>query len=398
MNRRARILDRVTTSWQATLFLLVLAGPALAAAEPPASVPIPEARGEAPPREALAAPALALVERAIRGATSRLSIPGLSVALVLDPDRSWAAGYGRADLENDIPATEGTIYRIASISKTVTAVAALQLADAGKLDLDAPVQRYVPALPPKRWPITPRHLLTHQSGLRHWTAEEWAETRHFTSLAAGLALIKDDPLLFEPGTRASYSSVGYTLLGSVVEGASGQGYLAYVRENVFARAGMRDARDDDTRAVIPRRATGYARDGSGRRRKSLFSDTSSKLPAGGLISTAPDLARFGAALLRGELVAPATMTRMCTAQTTRDGQVVSAGFGVRVTRHRGQLECWQQGAQPEVSALLYLRPSQGVSLAILCNLESVPEALLDLARQIADVAAANDSRREQRLD
>jgi CubicO group peptidase (beta-lactamase class C family) len=147
---------------------------------------------------------------------------------------------------------------------------------------------------------------------------------------------------------------------------------------------MLDARDDDALASIPRRAAGYARDGNGRIRNSVFSDTSGKLPAGGLLATAPDLARFGGALLRGELVNPATVTRMCTAQTLR-GQVVSAGLGTRVTQHRGQLECWQQGAQPEVSGLLYLRPSQGLSVAILCNLEGVPEALLDLARQIADV-------------
>jgi CubicO group peptidase (beta-lactamase class C family) len=389
-------LDRITMVWQTTLALVVVAGGALAAAaEPgPAPPPVPAPRAAAPPRETVPPASVALVEQAIRVAMSRLGIPGLSIALVLGPDRSWAAGYGRADLEKNIPATEGTIYRLASISKTVTAVAALQLADDGKLDLDAPVQTYVPGFPRKLWPVTSRHLLTHQSGLRHWSAEEWAQTRHFTTLAAAVELFKDDPLLFEPGTLAAYSSVGYTLLGRVVEGASGQEYLAYVRKNVFARAGMRDARDDDALAIIPRRTAGYAKDQSGHLRHSVRSDTSGKLPAGGLLATAPDLARFGGALLRGELVAPATVTRMCTAQTTRNGHLVSTGLGPRVTHHRGQLECWQQGAQPEVSGLLYLRPSRGVSLAILCNLEGVPEALLDLARQIADVVtAAEPSRR-----
>jgi CubicO group peptidase (beta-lactamase class C family) len=120
----------------------------------------------------------------------------------------------------------------------------------------------------------------------------------------------------------------------------------------------------------------------------VFSDTSGKLPAGGLVATAPDLARFGGALLRGELLAPATATRMCSATTTRTGESVSVGLGPRVTQYRGQRECWQQGAQPEVSGLLYLRPSGGVSVAILCNLEGVPDALLELARQIADVVVA----------
>jgi CubicO group peptidase (beta-lactamase class C family) len=318
----------------------------------------------------------------------RLGVPGLTVAVVLGPDLVWVKGYGRADLENDVPAAERTVYRLASISKAVTAVAVLQLADAGKLDLDAPVQKYVPAFPTKRWPLATRHLLMHQSGMRHWSADEWAQTRRFTSLAAALALIKDDPLAFEPGTKASYSSVGFTLLGSVIEGASGESYLSYVRKHVFARAGMQDARDDDALAIVPGRAGGYARDGGGRLRRSVFSDTSGKLPAGGLLASAPDLARFGGALLRGELLAPATAAQMCTATTTRTGESVSVGLGPRVTRYRGQLECWQQGAQPQVSGLLYLRPSRGVSVAILCNLEGVPDALLELARQITDAVTA----------
>jgi CubicO group peptidase (beta-lactamase class C family) len=317
---------------------------------------------------------------------SRLGIPGLSAAVVVGSEGVWSRSFGRADLDRNVPATDRTVYRLASISKTITAVAALQLAEAGTLDLDAPVQTYVPGFPRKQWPITSRHLLTHQSGLRHWSADEWTQTRHFTSLAEALVPIQDDPLLFEPGTRARYSSVGYTVLGRVVEGASGQDYLSYVRKNVFERAGMTDAREDDARAA--NRAKGYARDGAGRLRPSALSDTSGKLPAGGLVSTAPDLARFGAALLRGALVRPATVTRMCTPQTTRSGETVSIGLGPRVTQHRAQLECWQQGAQPEVSGLLYLRPSKGVAVAILCNLENVPDALLDLAREIADIVTA----------
>jgi hypothetical protein len=91
-------------------------------------------------------------------------------------------------------------------------------------------------------------------------------------------------------------------------------------------------------------------------------------------------------------VEAATVTRMCTPQKTRSGEAVSIGLGPRVTEYRNQLECWQQGAQPEVSGLLYMRPSRGLSLAILCNLEGVPDALLDLARQLADILTAPPAR------
>jgi serine beta-lactamase-like protein LACTB, mitochondrial len=396
LGKPAQSLRRTAVLLQTAAVLA--AGTTLAATEPqPAPAPPAATQAGVSPSPGTLPPSQrALVEHAIEIALSRLGIPGLSAAVDLGPERVWTRGFGRADLERGVPATERTVYRLASISKTITAVAALQLAEAGKLDLDAPIQAYVPGFPKKQWPITPRHLLTHQSGLRHWSVEEWTQTRHFPSLAAALEPIQDDPLLFEPGTRASYSSVGYTVLGRVVEGASGQDYLSYVRKNVFARAGMVDARDDDVRAVIPRRAKGYARDRAGRMRPSALSDTSGKLPAGGLVSTAPDLARFGGALLRGELVSLATVTRMCTAQTTRSGEAVSIGLGPRVTQHRAQLECWQQGAQPEVSGLLYLRPSKGVSVALLCNLEGIPDALLELARQITDIVTAVETRGSRR--
>jgi serine beta-lactamase-like protein LACTB, mitochondrial len=340
--------------------------------------------------EALSAARLAVVERTLDDARRSLGIPGLSAAMALGPEHLWSKGFGVANVEKDVPAAENTVYRLASVSKTITAVAALQLAAEGKLDLDSAVQRYVPDFPKKQWPITSRHLLTHQSGFRHWTLEEWASTEHYSSISAALEPIQNDPLIFEPGTQDSYSSIGYTVLGRVIEGASGRSYMAYVRDKIFAPARMTHARDDDARAVVPQRAAGYKRDGTGRLRTSIASDTSGKLPAGGLLATAPDMARFGASLMAGELLDKATFNRMCTAQTLKNGTPVSVGLGFRVTEHRAQLECWQQGAQPEVSGLLYLRPRRGVAVALFCNLENMPGALLDIARRLADVATARN--------
>ena len=134
------------------------------------------------------------------------------------------------------------MYRLASVTKPITATAVLQLVEAGKVDLDAPIQRYVPAFPEKQWPVTVRHLLSHQSGIRNWTDEEFHNTRHFASIAESLAVFKDDPLLFEPGTRTQYTSLGYNLMGAVVEGVSGKPFLDYL-----ARARVR-ARGDGGRA------------------------------------------------------------------------------------------------------------------------------------------------------
>jgi len=339
---------------------------------------------------ALAAPAEQLPPRTVEAvdtafARSRdsLSIPGLTAAVAIGSEVAFARGFGLADLENSVPATTDTVYRIASLAKPITAVAVMQLAERGRLDLDAAVQQYVPAFPEKPWRVTPRLLLAHQGGLRHLADAEWGGTRRYTSLGEALASFQDEPLAYEPGTRCVYSTYGYNLLGSVVEGASGRGFADYLRDEVLGPAAMTDTRLDDVLAVIPHRARGYTRRPSGEILNSILADTSNKVPGGGLASTAPDMARFGAALLSGRLLKPETLQAMLLGQSTRDGKRTPYGLGFRVGTWKGRLEAWQHGGQPQVSTLLYLRPEQGLVVAILCNLEGVAPALLDLARETA---------------
>src|SRR5439155_19056924 len=151
------------------------------------------------------------VERAISSEMSRQTIPGLSAAIAASGKIAWGGGFGMSDLENFVPAKASTVYRLGSISKPITAVAAMQLVERGKLDLDAAIQIYVPSFPKKPWPITVRQLLGHLSGIRHYRGNEIESTRHYASLVEGLAIFKDDPLLFEPGTKYSYTTYGYSL-------------------------------------------------------------------------------------------------------------------------------------------------------------------------------------------
>src|SRR5258706_4384710 len=108
----------------------------------------------------------AQIEKAVSAFMTANSVPGVSVAVVHNGQRVWSAGFGMADLEDFSPATSSTLYRLGSISKSITAVAILQLYERGKLDLDAPVQKYCPAFPQKDSPITSRQLLPHLTGMR----------------------------------------------------------------------------------------------------------------------------------------------------------------------------------------------------------------------------------------
>src|SRR5687768_4288064 len=183
---------------------------------------------------ALPAEKVKQIEALVASEMTRQKIPGMSVAIVSGGQPRWAAGYGMQDVENNVPAKASTVYRLGSISKPITAVAVMQLFERGRLDLDAPVQKYCPAFPEKQWPVTTRQVLGHLSGIRHYKSDdEFNSTRFYPTVTDGLAMFKDDALLHEPGVKYTYTTFGYTVLGCVVEGASGQKFADFVRENVF---------------------------------------------------------------------------------------------------------------------------------------------------------------------
>src|SRR5690606_7023688 len=244
---------------------------------------------------------LSRIRDAIGTFMSEHRVPGVSVALVVDGRLQWEDGFGFTDLENFVPARPESVFRLASISKSLTAVAVMQLAEAGKLDLDAPIQTYVPEFPEKQYKVTARDLLRHMAGIRHYRADEIGNTRHYRDMVEALEIFKDDPLLFEPGTRYGYSTYGYTLLGLAVERASGQDFMSYLREHVLEPSGMRRTRDDDLGALIPNRARGYDLEDGRLVNAGLF-DPSYKVPGGGIVAPAGDLARLAIALQEGRLL------------------------------------------------------------------------------------------------
>jgi len=328
------------------------------------------------------------VEQFIRDEMTLQKIPGLSIAIVKDNELRWEKGFGVSDLENEVRARPDTMYRLASISKPITAVAALQLVEQGKLDLDQPVQKYVPSFPQKQWPVTCRLLLGHLGGVRHYKGYEVGSTRRYQSLTDALAIFKDDPLLHEPGTKYHYTTYGYNLLGSAVEGASGARFSDYLQSHIFRPAGMERIRVDDAAAIIPRRAQGYRKLPDGTLQNSALADTSNKIPGGGLCGTPGDLARFAIALQKDTLLKPATKAQMWTRQRLRDGSETSYGLGWSVSTRAGRKEVAHGGGQPRVATYLYVLPDERCAVAIMTNLEGAK--LPELARRIADTVQPSE--------
>ena len=166
--------------------------------------------------------------------------PGIAVAVSVDGQTVWSEGFGYADLEHRLPMTPSIKFRVGSVAKPMTAAAVVTLYEEGRLDLDVPIQQYVPTFPEKSHPITARQLGGHLAGIRHYEGDENFIRDPYATVVDSLAIFKDDPLLHDPGSAYSYSSYGFNLLSAVVEGASGHDFLTYMRDVVFRPLGMNE--------------------------------------------------------------------------------------------------------------------------------------------------------------
>jgi serine beta-lactamase-like protein LACTB, mitochondrial len=316
----------------------------------------------------------AKVDEVVASAMRRQQIPAMTVAATMDDRIVYSRAFGAADLENAVPATTGTLIRTGSIAKPISAAAAMTLVDSGKLELDAPVQRYCPQFPQKKWPIMTRELLSHTAGIRHYKAGEIENTRHYERMADGFAIFAADPLLFEPGTAYSYSTYGYTVVGCVVEGASGERFEDYVAEHVLQPAGMTHTFVDNVFEILPHRARGYQRS-DGRVKNAGLMDSSYKIPGGGYVTTAEDLVRFAQALMDGKIVKPDTLALMWTpAKTTGRGKESHYGLGFGVLAVDGGKYVSHSGTQQGTSTSMVIIPEKHFAVAALANMEEVDVA------------------------
>ncbi len=329
------------------------------------------------------------IDGIVEQARAKEHLPAVSVAVVANGQTIFKKAYGIADLENNLPATTESLFRTASVAKPMTAVGALELVEQGKLNLDAPIQKYCPAFPEKPWPITTRELLGHQSGIRAYENQEIFSTVHYANTIDGMSFFKNDPLLFEPGTKFAYTTYGYTVVGCVIEGASGQHYPEYMAEHVFKPAGMDHVVVDDVYTIVPRRVKGY-QNLNGKVINAALMDSSYKIPGGGYVATAEDLARFGSAIMAGKLLKPETVTLMWTPQHTKDGSDTHYGMGWGNAELDGETIYAHSGDQPGTRTSLLVIPGRKMAFALMINMEQVdaPEINRNIAKAVVKAYGA----------
>ena len=341
---------------------------------------------------ALSAEKRTRIEAAVSKFMAETHVPGVSVAVVENGENDYGAGFGLADVENNAPASEHTLYRLGSISKPLTAVGAMQLWERGQLDLDAQVQKYCPAFPQKPWPITPREVMGHLGGIRHYKEvpddPEGNNTKHFDNpIQAGLDFVKNDPLVAEPGTHFHYSTQGYTVVGCVMEGASGTKYLDFVQKNVLVPAGMEHTQKDDRFAIIPYRTRFYRKTDAGTVQNADFLDSSYKIPGGGWLSSAEDMAHFEVAILNDKLIKRATRDLMWTPLKPSDGSKDTYGLGWGVEDKDGISFFGHTGGQQGTSTAFDIAPAQRAGVVVLTNMQDINSG--DLAVEILKIVVGS---------
>ncbi len=297
-------------------------------------------------------------------------IPGMQVAVSVNGQNILSQGFGYADVAKQLPVTTTTQFRVGSISKALTSAALLKLVAEKQLDLDEPVQRYVPTFPRKPYPITSRQLAGHLAGIRHYDLNDPHDanrTEHYQTATQALAVFQQDPLLFEPGTQYHYSSYGWNVLGAVIEGITGQAYLPYMQHAIWLPLGMTHTYGDRADSLMPDRSKFYQNNG----KLIPYDDVSSKYPSGGILSTAEDLVLYGNSLLANALFKAKFTRLLFTSQATRAGLPTHYGIGwhVNTTTH-GHRVYWHDGLVAGGSGYLLLYPDDKIVVALLANSRS----------------------------
>jgi CubicO group peptidase (beta-lactamase class C family) len=299
-------------------------------------------------------------------------IPGLTIGFYIG-DYEWVKGFGYADLENKTPAKPESAYRLASITKTITSVAILQLVEKGKIKLDGEIQTYVPNYPKQHWPVTVRQLLSHTGGepVGSGLGPEYVSPKQVVERIAQY------PINTEPGAKFQYTTSGYNLLGAAIEEVSGKSFNDYLRENIFLPMGMNDTRMNSERDLIPNRVRTYERAKDGIK-VAQFVDVSSRFGGGGLIGTVPDLLKWARGVDSGKVLSKESLDLMYAPVTLKDGRYSAmnreGGYYSLGWWNQAKLGLWNpehQGGQIGTNTNLTRFPSRNMAFALATNTHGV---------------------------
>ncbi|UKM66105.1 beta-lactamase family protein [Flavobacteriaceae bacterium GSB9] len=298
--------------------------------------------------------------------------PGFTVLVMENGKEIIRQGYGLASLELSVRTTPQLIYKIGSLSKQFTAAAILKLEEDGKLSIKDNIQKYLPEYPNKGYNITIENLLNHTSGIPSFTERSDISDIEKTALTPEqiVALFKDEPLNFPPGSKYSYSDSGYTLLGLIIEKTSGLGYESFLVQNIFKPAKLKNTFCDNPEALIPNRTQGYSLDSLGFK-PAQFMTMKVPFAAGNIISNVNDLYAWSKSLHSGDIISKSQLSKMFTSAQLTSGTSTGYGLGSFVKTFANETVYFHDGwIYGFVSSQFYF-PESDTFIFVLSNSTSI---------------------------
>ena len=315
------------------------------------------------------------IDRYVRTEVTRYRIPGLSLAVLRGDSVVLARGYGYANVEHRVPATDSTVYQSGSVGKQFTAAAIVMLAEQGRLSLDDSITRFLPDGPATWRGITIRHLLTHTSGIADYTDSTLDTRRDYTEDEL-VRLAAKQPLEFAPGDRWNYSNTGYVLLGIIIHRVTGVFYGDFLQDHVFRPLRMRTTRIISEADIIPNRAAGYHLVNDTLKNQDWVSPSLNTTADGALYFSVRDLAQWAIALNHWKIPSRAGLEASWTPVRLNSGGTYPYGFGWQVTQQRGYRRIGHGGAWQGFRTAIQRYPDFDLTVIVLDNLEqSLPEAM-----------------------
>lgn len=311
------------------------------------------------------------------------NMPGISVAISKKGKIVFVEGFGYADIANKIPVTKTTEFRTASVAKIITATAIGKLVEGGELNLDLPIQEYIPYFPKKEFTITARHLAGHLSGLPHYSNSDKIENRVYSSVQDALGVFSHDSLLFKPSTNYRYSTHGFTLLSAVIEGASGKNYLDYMANQILKPLQMYNTEPDRrTQKPNDKAAKLYKVVNGIQEEVKTPDEVSYKWAGGGFVTTPTDLIHLANGYLNGFL-SPSIVKMMFESQSLNSGEKTQVGIGWRISQDiDGQRVIEHAGSMQGARSVLCIYPDEQLVISIMVNAEW-PSTIEETAHMMA---------------
>ena len=298
-------------------------------------------------------------------------IPGMAISVSHKGKLIWSKGFGFSDVKTAKKVTAHTTqFRVASISKTLTALAMAKLVDDGKLNFNSSLYDYVPNFPKKKYDFTVKQIAGHTAGIRHYKGSEFLMNKKM-SIVEGLDIFKNDPLLFQPGTNYRYSTYGWNLLSVVVQNAAGEDYINYMSKAIFSPLKMSHTSLGLSDKEMLNRSSFYVKQNG----KVVIAPKVSnefKAAGGGFVSTTEDLILFGNEIINPKITSKKTIAEMVTPLQTSKGKNTNYGIGIGVIQLKNNTTRYaHSGGGMGATAFLLMYPEKELVISILTNLSGV---------------------------